>query len=854
MPQTSKDQLNTFKSLVNVEGISIPTASDIIEKEGKIELVSVQDNTHNQSTFVEKITSYSMFSFSPEAFAKVEVDGSLKSRGDINIQSYASNGAVSKINSKGEKSFGSNNKLSIVKSEISFSGNAVAGGNITLEATADNENTCSTLNVKDFGLSILGGSIAAFPLNVNVDVLFSKTKSKVDVKQGSILDAKLALKIDAITNASQQQGTKTAVSVSKNVQEKSKLGRYLPSGASVYAEADSESIVNFDGKAISRAESLDEEEASISLRSESNSEIDISATAKTSKSISPTQISLAIGKHTNKATLTIGEHASFETKQDVEIVSETNSENYVEAASKGNRTEYVIPAVGISLFNSDSIVNIEKTNINLDEQEDSFTIKAINNILADELYAEAGITSSYAWEDAASQAKDAVISKLMDKLKINAALEWLFGPDTNPAIPKPKPLFNLTGAVAYGGGVHNSKINVKPGAKLITSGDLILDSKTYIHDTKYDATSYNYPETEDEDNPSAKAGLGFAVLVSNYDYNSKITFDDSTTSAKTQFVGNSVTINSSVEQPYKRVEVLIDAVKKAALKLKDFFTKDEHKEICDEIANAASKMSTSNSSIFSNILTMVLKLKDLLLKETIGEDSMIKRLMAVLENALAFKDYTNYLNYTVSSYVNSSEGDTKLDFAGSVFVGSNKAKSNLFIGKNTVINSQGDGDDRNISLNSKTDITNTAMAGGVPLIAQNIGGEEAVSIGGSAIIHTNDSVSELLIADSAKIGSENTEKLSITSDNKFKPIDIIVGASSASKGFNIMASVITGDSKANVLIDNSVNLAADTLKLYAYNNTSATNTVGSIMLTDKVGVGVGAAVTSLTKEAKIIYD
>ena len=53
-----------------------------------------------------------------------------------------------------------------------------------------------------------------------------------------------------------------------------------------------------------------------------------------------------------------------------------------------------------------------------------------------------------------------------------------------------------------------------------------------------------------------------------------------------------------------------------------------------------------------------------------------------------------------------------------------------------------------------------------------------------------------------------------------------------------MASVFTGDSKANVLIDNSVNLVADTLNLYAYNNTSATNTVGSIMLSDRVGVGV----------------
>ena len=115
-----------------------------------------------------------------------------------------------------------------------------------------------------------------------------------------------------------------------------------------------------------------------------------------------------------------------------------------------------------------------------------------------------------------------------------------------------------------------------------------------------------------------------------------------------------------------------------------------------------------------------------------------------------------------------------------------------------------------VALNSKTDITTTAMVGGLPLIGQNIGGEEAVSIGGSVIAHTNDSVSELLIADSAKIGSENTEKLSITSDNKFNPTDLIVGASSASKGFNIMTSVITSDSKANVLITVQAGVADDT--------------------------------------------
>ncbi|MBQ2594810.1 MAG: hypothetical protein II567_16210, partial [Candidatus Riflebacteria bacterium] len=470
-----------------------------------------------------------------------------------------------------------------------------------------------------------------------------------------------------------------------------------------------------------------------------------------------------------------------------------------------------------------------------------------------ELIADAGITSEYEWERIPRELKENVTALILEKAGLAGMLEVVFGGGDDPILPTKKTLANVTGAVAYGGGSHNSKINIKPGAKIITTGDLVLDSKTYINDTKYDSTSYNYPETEDENDVSAKTGFGLAALISNYDYNSKIIIDDSTTPAKTQIVGNSVTINSSVEQPYNRTKIVVDALKNAALHLKNLFTSEEYKEIGERLANSIDNLENGKGS-FSDTLALLGSLKDFAGKITIGEDGLVSRLIAILEHTLAFKDQTNFLNYTVNSYVNSSEGDTLFDFAGSVFVGTNKAKSNLFVGKNTIINSKGDGENRNIALNSKTDITTTAMVGGLPLIGQNIGGEEAVSIGGSVIAHTNNSVSELLIADSAKIGSENTENLSITSDNKFNPTDLIVGASSASKGFNIMTSVITSDSKANVLIDNSVNLAADTLNLYAYNNTTANNIVGSLMLTDSLGVGIGAAVTSLTKEAQIIYN
>ena len=235
----SKDQLNAFSSLVNVEGISIPTASEIVETEGKIELVSVMDNTSNRFIPLSLEFGYSDFQ-ALQAYSKVDVRGELQSRGDINIQSYALNGSVEKIDKNGVKYFDSTgNNLSKISSEVSFSGKANAEGNITIEAIADNENSPAGFSLKnDLIPSIIG-------VNINADFVFAKTKAKVDIKKGSVLDAKLALKIDAITSSSQQMGLKVYSSMDKNKIDTSKQARMLPATSAVYAQAETESIVNF---------------------------------------------------------------------------------------------------------------------------------------------------------------------------------------------------------------------------------------------------------------------------------------------------------------------------------------------------------------------------------------------------------------------------------------------------------------------------------------------------------------------------------------------------------------------------------------------------------------------------------
>ena len=853
----SKDNLTTFSSLVNVDGLTVPDATEIVENEGNIELVSTQNNVHHTSSVLKLATGFSSFK-TANATAQTEVNGNLNSRGDINVTALAANGQVTGIDADGKRSYDSkNNKLSYINSKVVFAGNATATGNISLEAISDNENVASNIDVKDIALELLGGSVTAFPLNIDADALISKTYSTVEVKKDSVLDAKKQITINAISNSTQQEGVKTATAVSLNVASKSKMNRLLPAGAGVYAESESTSTVNFDGKAKSHYDgSGDDDSKAISLLSESNSEVDVSATAATARTNAPGQVAFALGKNTNKANLTIGENATFETKHKVEIQSITNSTNSVTAASKGNKSAYFMPAVALSLFNSDSTIDVNKSNINLTDPSVSFTINALNNIMSDELSAEAGITSPYPWQQAVQETKDATTAAIMDKLRINALLDYLF-PDNDLPLPKRISSFSVTGAVAYGGGSHNAIINIKPGSKIITTGDLTLKTKLFINDAKYDVSSFNYPESSDDGNESAKTAAGLSVLVSNYDYNSKIVIDDSTVNKKTQLIGKNVSIDSSVEQPYNRVKVLVDSLKDTIDELKSYFTEDEHKEVCEKIKTSFVKLFESNGSGLSDVVDGLMALVDLAKLEGLTlEDGIPGRLINFAKAILEFKGYTNYANYSVSSYVNSADGNTKLDLSGSVFVGTNKAKSDLFVGKNTIINSKGNDSGRTISLSSKSDITNTALIGGIPLLAQNTGGEESISIGGSSIVHVNNSESKLLVAHGAIIGSgtHNVSKIQLNSYNNFKPVDIIIGASSASKGFNAMASVLVGNSKANVLIDNSVNIAADTVSLNAYNNTEATNIVGSIMLSENMGVGVGAAVTALTKESQVLYD
>ncbi|MBR4571577.1 MAG: hypothetical protein IKO19_13040, partial [Candidatus Riflebacteria bacterium] len=235
----------------------------------------------------------------------------------------------------------------------------------------------------------------------------------------------------------------------------------------------------------------------------------------------------------------------------------------------------------------------------------------------------------------------------------------------------------------------------------------------------------------------------------------------------------------------------------------------------------------------------------------VTEDSLVGRLVETLKSILEFKDYTNYVNVDVSSGVNTSdvENDSPFAVSASIYIGNNSAKSNIFVGNNTLIDSL---DSSSIGINSKSDVTTTTMIGGIPLLYQNNTADNSAGV--SVIVHKNNSESNVLIANGASIGSDKTDSLDVNATNLFKPIELVMGVSSVNSGFNGMASVIDSDSFSNIRIDDGTSLSADTINLNAYNNTEAHNIVGALTNTEKKGIGISLALTFLDKENQILIQ
>ena len=139
------------------------------------------------------------------------------------------------------------------------------------------------------------------------------------------------------------------------------------------------------------------------------------------------------------------------------------------------------------------------------------------------------------------------------------------------ALPKSNAAkFGIAGAVAYGSGKHTANLNIKPGSIIKTTGELNLSSEMSIMDTKYSSTS-DILCTAKQAGSSFETSIAF--LYNDYDYSSNIFIDDSK-NPKTTISGKEVSIESTVNQPYRRPEELVEDFGMSDREIRVFISSD----------------------------------------------------------------------------------------------------------------------------------------------------------------------------------------------------------------------------------------------------------------------------------------
>ena len=843
-----------LKSFVNLDGIDLPEASEIVSDGGNIELVSVQNNTHHSSSISKYTTGLSNF-IPASASARIEMNGYISSRNKVNLNSYATNGSVHWISADGKRSFDGASKISDVYSTVIVGGTIKGINGVSVQALSESDIQLDKVNISALALELAGQVLSPFPLNIDANLVVSKTNSSVDVKNDAILESDKAVSVNSITKSTSITGADTSLIVL----EKSQASNFswLPEMSSTFVFSEASSKVDFDGTAISKLNKNDNAGTkAIALKSESTNTLQSSSTAVSMDSRSALDAAITVGKFSNKALMNINKNAKFFTPQMVDITAIANNRNNISSKTSIGNTAYAAPSISISIFDSEATGNYE-ANVESSQQVGSFTFNVVNNIVSDKVNASSGIGPMSKLDEEYHRVVKKTLEGIYSKFKLNTLLKDGL-PDENLA------KVSVAGAIVYGGGKHTATLNIKPGSKLVTKGDIILKSSLNVEDTKYNASSKAKAKSENQN--GAKVETALSLLITDYDYKSDIILDDSLTDPKTNISGKTVLLESTVYQPYNRVKKMIEELESGWEKFAAYFTKAEHKEACDKVNAAFKKLKNAQVYLddgnfinetkesFVSLLDAIVSLYEFAkLEGFVLQDGIVTRSFNLLYDVLAWKEFSNYVNNSVSSSVLNEKNSDTVDFSGSVFIGNNKAHSNVLVGKNVIINSAADKKaDSGITLKASSEVTNTTMIGGLPVFYANNSGSK--SIGGSVIIHLNDSEANVLAASGAQIGNNNLSKVNIDTANIFTPIDIVLGTTSTQNGFNAMASAIDGKSHSNIRIDEGTNIAADTIKLNAYNNTNADNIVGAITLSEKVGIGVGLGITLLDKETQVLVQ
>ncbi|UUV17161.1 leukotoxin LktA family filamentous adhesin [Fusobacteria bacterium ZRK30] len=776
--------------------------------------------------------------------AKIEINGNIVAKGDVNITSKISNKTEGELE---EAVLGGD-----ITSEVDINGE-ITGKNINIDSKAETIYKGEKSFIRNIGDEIFEGLEMITPLNIDLEYVSLNNKATINIGSEAKLIANEDVNIasEAITDI--EVGAATSGSQMKGLDG---FNGWLPSLGMMATKIENSSEVNISGDIKSEGEKID-----IKSKGEFVGELSVENSPEEDEKIT---LGYMYGEDKNSSKIDIGKTANLDSEGSINIssISESTNTRTVEVSTGDGGP--IAAAVNISKYESDSTINIDGSL----KAKDGIVISSLNEVKDNSISSDNGIEVSDDDEETPEEDADAlteetvkenfaqsiqgIIEKVSEKMGKAPETEE----DKEASISDS---FKLGGSVLYVKQKNTSNINIGNTAKIISENKNVdITSKVLVDDTNISSNGVLTLEGEDNSNKAAVSG---GVLFSDITNSSNIVVEDSTDETAAEISGNEVNIKSEISMEYNRIDNMIqdvldsvdalDGLMKLDLTAYPIEIIDKIKEIKDKCSAfteeypdvTGDKISDKNFlgkfEIFSGEIGELFgTIKDLM--DTVSNapeespikkavDEAIKKLMKVKENALEFGSPKNYSNFYASTK-NKGNAEDAASISGSFLDSKLNNYSEITLGRGAEIISSGD---INVNSNNKTSVVSVG--------GQISGQENGSAFGGTVSILENNIKSAINTLEGSKLKGNN---ININSDTDILDVNVVAGFGSSKNGFNGSASTILGDIENEISIDDETQIIAeDKIEINAKNDLSSVNVAGSVSVGSGKTGSVGLAIT-----------
>ena len=823
-----------FTKVVNVEGVDsgITGGLDASYKDGNIVLkayaehVADDNNITNFEKWVNGEGTSTRWEKVTESEATINVDGTIKSAGDVSINAEAvttfSEGSYFNIvNQSGmldallgglgfdcSVDFAKKTNKATVNiknnADIQSKGNMDIGATGTLNVTIN----ATTPAVKS-GTTKATDWIPA----TSVAVISATNKATVNIDGKLKSDGTMAINAKAITSLSATANTATVVGKSSG-EEGIKEDTHYIAVSVIDGETSAEVNINSNDEIIVGGSDSKDAKA-------------FSATAKTENTISNSATAATAGTSVGSTTLTENDDIATTTAVDITDYSATANVNVNRAitAQKGGINLDATNTFKNSLTASTTTGRAIKPIKDWTEVTGSDFLNSISS----NLMAKATSFLQKAAENVPEGAGGSTLSKLFDGKYFKSGV--------------------TVGVFLQN---NNAKVNVDKKATLNAQNDIDISAKNDISSQAFNVTSSVNNQTSKQ---KTNAMIGLGVLVSDITNNADIVND-----GKLNSTSGNVKLETTSGMNYNQFEAVVDSVKKAFTDIADD-VKNLGEDIYNTFSSYESQVSeeadklekTEDPAEYMQALeNLNKKINDAKAKEfnaaveALDDGVKLKTDLEGLPSKLtAFLHPANYANYYArSSFGAGADGnkDVKLEAAGSFSINSMLNNSRIISGENSVITAENGAVNTN-SLAQNRVVAITGM-GGEHLTsseAQNSGAGISVFVGN----FKNNAVTAF-----GKNSQIKSKDIKLETKDYAKHVNIIYGNGKAdSTSITGMVSYIKSPANSVLALDDSTKLnGSGKVELNALSENYITSVNGAITMGNGNGKSFGAAINVLSND------